>query len=263
MIQAHVIAISNHKGGVAKTTSVVNLGAGLHRCGQKVLLIDIDPQANLTQSLGITQPELTIYEALIDQVEELPLISIQEGFSLIPSSLDLSGAELELSNEAGREYLLREKIETLLDQFDYILIDCPPSLGLLTVNALTAAHEVFIPLQAEFLPTQGLAKLMEVIGKIQKRLNQTLEVGGVFLTQYDRRKILNRDVAESLADYFQDKLFQTKIRNNITLAEAPSQGVDVFRYSPKSPGAQDYADLCQEILRKHQKLGVQKKQKKT
>ncbi len=250
----YVIAMSNHKGGVAKTTSAVNIGAGLGNLGQKVLLIDIDPQANLTQSLGIQQPHPTIYEAINGSIEKLPIIEVTPSLFVVPSSLDLSGAELELSSEAGREYLLQEKIEPILDRFDYVIIDCPPSLGLLTINALTAAHQVFIPLQAEFLATQGLAKLMEVIEKIKKRLNKKLEIGGVFLTRYDKRKILNRDVAESVQDFFAAKVFNTKIRENVALAEAPSSGLDVLRYNPKSNGAADYLALCREILKKHSNL---------
>ncbi len=248
---SYVIAMSNHKGGVAKTTSAVNIGAGLGNLGKKVLLIDIDPQANLTQSLGIQRSEFTIYEAINGSTDELPIVEVTPSLFVVPSSLDLSGAEIEWSSEAGREYLLKEKIDPIAHQFDYVIIDCPPSLGLLTINALTAAHQVFIPLQAEFLATQGVAKLVEVVEKIKKRLNKNLEIGGVFLTQYDKRKILNRDVAESIKNFFQSKVFNTKIRENVALAEAPSSGLDVFRYNPKSNGATDYHALCREILKKH------------
>jgi len=241
-----VIAMSNHKGGVGKTTSVVNIGAGLAKLNKKVLLIDLDPQANLTQSLGIENTEFNIYGALKGEYELKP-VNVIAKLDIIPSTLDLSGAELELSTEAGREFILKECIEKLNGNYDYILIDCPPSLGLLTINALTAATDVFVPLQAHFLPMKGLTKIIEVIDKVKKRLNRDLAIGGVFVTQFDRRKILHRDVAESTEEYFPGKVFKTKIRDNISLAEAPTAGTDIFRYAPNSFGAQDYEQLCREI----------------
>jgi chromosome partitioning protein len=244
-----VISISNHKGGVGKTTSTINIGAGLSSLGEKVLLIDLDPQANLSQSLGLTDPARTIYGALRGEYKLQP-IQITEGLDIVPSTLDLSGAEVELSGEAGREYILRELIEPLRASYDYILIDNPPSLGLLTINAFTASDEILIPLQAQYLALQGLAKLMEVIDKIKKRLNKELRVGGVFITQYDNRKVLNRDVAATIEAHFKDQVFTTKIRDNIALAEAPAQSLDIFRYSPKSYGAEDYRSLCKEIQRR-------------
>ena len=248
-----VISISNHKGGVGKTTSAINIGAGLNRLGKKVLLIDLDPQANLSQSLGLIDQGPNIYQLLRSaghgtRTETKP-IEILIGLEGIPSTLDLSGAEVELSGEAGREYILRELIEPLRERYDYILIDSPPSLGLLAINALTASDEVFIPLQSQYLALQGLTKLLEVIDKIKKRLNKGLKVGGVFITQYDSRKILNRDIASSIQEHFTDRVFNTKIRDNVSLAEAPSQGLDIFRYEPKSYGAEDYLSLCKEILK--------------
>jgi chromosome partitioning protein len=251
-----IVAIANHKGGVGKTTSAINIGAGLCRYHKKrVLLVDLDPQANLSQSLGIREPQETIYGALRG-LYPLPPIQILPGLDLIPSTLDLSGADLELSSEAGREYILRELLEPLRGAYDYILIDTPPSLGLLTINAFTASQEVFIPLQAQYLALQGLNKLLEIIDKIKKRLNKDLEIGGVFITQYDNRKILNKQVAETIQAHFKDRVFKTKIRDNIALAEAPTQGVDIFRYSPRSYGAQDYTALCKEIS-KHSKHNKQ------
>jgi len=244
-----IISISNHKGGVGKTTSTLNIGAGLSNTGKRVLLIDLDPQANLSQSLGITDPEYTIYGALKGEYGLEP-IEIYKNLDLIPSTLDLSGAEVELSGEAGREYILKELIEPVVKLYDYILIDSPPSLGLLTINAFTASTTVYIPLQSQYLALQGLAKLLEVIDKIKKRLNKGLEVGGVFITQYDSRKILNRDVVDTIEEHFSDKVFKTKIRDNVALAEAPTQGVDIFRYNSKSNGAKDYLSLCNEILKK-------------
>lgn len=244
-----VITVSNHKGGVGKTTSVANIGAGLSKLGHNVLLVDLDPQANLSQSFGIDEPETTIYDSLKTELP-LPKIDLNEKMQLVPSTLDLSGAELELSNEAGREYLLNELLIPVKDEYDFIIVDCPPSLGLLTVNALTAADRVLIPLQAHYLSLRGMTKMMEVIEKVQKRLNHKLSIGGVFITQFDRRKILNRDVAETINEYFGDKVFQTKIRDNISLAEAPTTGRDIFHYNPKCHGAEDYLSLCKEILNK-------------
>lgn len=246
---AKVISISNHKGGVGKTTSSLNIGAGLAIENKKVLLIDLDPQANLTQSLGIEESEKTIYGALREHYPLTPL-EINDNLFLVPSTLDLSGAEVELSAEAGREYILKELIEQVQDDYDYVIIDTPPSLGLLTINAFTASNQILIPLQAQYLALQGLSKLLEVIEKIQKRLNKDLEIGGVFITQYDKRKILNRNVVETVENYFDDKLFKTKIRDNIALAEAPTQGKDIFEYNSKSNGAEDYAQLILELLNK-------------
>ncbi len=249
-METKVIAITNHKGGVGKTTSTVNIGAGLSYMGKKILLMDIDPQANLSQSFGIEEEAANVYTAMRGFSEAKP-INVLKNLDCIPSTLDLSGAELELSNEPGREYLLREIIESFRGQYDFIFIDCPPTLGLLTINALTAADEVYIPLQAHYLAMRGLTKIIEVVEKIKKRLNRKLSIEGVVITQYDSRKILNRDVASAIKEFFGEKVFDTKIRNNIALAEAPSSGTDIFRYSPKSHGAQDYLELCVEIEKKY------------
>ena len=244
-----IYAISNHKGGVGKTTSTINIGAVLASKNKRVLLVDLDPQANLTQSLGIKNAEITIYENLKGQSMVHP-IEYKHNLSVLPSSLDLSAAEIELSSEPGREYILKDILTKLENKFDYILIDCPPSLGLLTINALAAAEYVIIPMQAEYLPLRGLAKLTDVIQKIQKRLNNKLKIGGVFLTQYDARKVLNRDIAESVEDFFKDKFLSTKISNNVALAEAPSKGQDIFLYNRNSKGATDYKELCEEMIKK-------------
>ena len=245
-----IIAISNHKGGVGKTTSALNIGAALQRKGRKVLLVDMDPQANLTQSLDLMEHSPTIYEALrgegpLEPVEVLP------GLDVVTSTLDLSGAEVELSSEPGREYILKELLDPLRSRYDYILLDSPPSLGLLTINAFTAAQEVYIPLQAHYLALQGLSKLQEVVERVAKRLNKGLTIGGVFVTQYDGRKVLNRNVLETVRTHFDGVTFKTTIRDNIALAEAPTQGVDVFRYQPKSTGAADYEALAKEIEKRN------------
>ena len=244
-----VISISNHKGGVGKTTSAINIGAGLNKLGKKILLIDLDPQANLSQSLGLINEPINIYGALRGEYKLQPT-EILKGLDVIPSTLDLSGAEVELSSEAGREYILKELIEPLRASYDFIIIDSPPSLGLLTINSFTASDEILIPLQAQYLALQGLTKLIEVVDKIKQRLNKGLKVGGVFITQYDSRKVLNRDVVETIQAHFKDEVFKTKVRDNIALAEAPSQGLDIFRYSPKSYGAEDYLALSKEVLKR-------------
>ena len=243
-----VISISNHKGGVGKTTSAINIGAGLNKLGKKVLLIDLDPQANLSLSLGLIDQERTIYGAIRGQYKLQP-IQVVKGLDVIPSTLDLSGAEVEMGAERNSQYILRELIEPLRASYNYIIIDSPPSLGLLTINAFTASDEVFIPLQAHYLALQGLNKLVDVIEMVKDKLNKTLKLGGIFITLYDGRKVLNRDVASIIEEHYQDKLFKTRVRENIALAEAPAQDLDIFSYSPKSYGAEDYLSLCKEIIK--------------
>jgi chromosome partitioning protein len=250
-----IISLLNHKGGVGKTTSTINIGAALVELGKKVLLIDLDPQANLTLSLGIPRQRISIYEALRGEGELEPYTA-KPGLDVITSSLDLSGAEMELINEAGREYLLRELFTPLADQYDYILIDCPPSLGLLTLNALTSSTFVLIPLQTEFLALQGLAKIKQVIDKVRFRLNKDLQIGGVIATMYDNRRVLNRDVVETIHKYFEDKVFKTYIRDNVALAEAPAQRKDIFDYNPKSSGAEDYLNLSKELIKRTENIAV-------
>lgn len=237
----------NHKGGVGKTTSVINIGAGMAELGKRALLIDLDPQANLTLSLGAPRPPHTIYEAMRGEAELMP-VAVKENMDVVISTLDLSGAEMELINEAGREFILRELLAPLREEYDFIIIDCPPSLGLLTLNALTSSDFVLIPLQTEFLALQGLAKIKQVIQKVRFRLNKNLQIGGVLATMYDSRKVLNRDVVETIKKYFGELVFETMIRDNVALAEAPSQRKDIFDYNRGSAGAEDYLELCKEIL---------------
>ncbi len=246
---ANIISLINHKGGVGKTTSAINIGAALVELKNRVLLIDLDPQANLTLALGIPRQPVTIYEALRGEAELTPF-TVKEGMDVVTSTLDLSGAEMELINEAGREFILRELFETVKEDYDYIIIDCPPSLGLLTLNALTSSDQVVIPLQTQFLALQGLAKIKQVIDKVRFRLNKKLIIGGVIATMYDSRKVLNRDVVETIKKYFKDKVFETYIRDNVALAEAPAQRKDIFSYSPRSNGAKDYLAVAEELVKR-------------
>lgn len=245
-----IIALVNQKGGVGKTTSTINLGAGLARAGKRVLLVDLDPQANLSTSLGIDAygSGLTVYEVLRGDLNAIQAFRDKAGYQVLPASIDLSGAEIELSTAAGREFLLKEALQPLMSQYDYVLLDCAPSLGLLTLNALTLATEVFIPLQSEFLALQGMSKLLKTVEVVQRRLNPQLHIAGIIGTLYDGRKRLNREVISKISEYFQDKLFQTMIRDNVSLAEAPSYGLDIFAYKPESTGAQDYEKLTQEVI---------------
>lgn len=246
-----IIAILNHKGGVGKTTTTINLAAALQQRKKKVLVIDLDGQANLTESFGLSiEEEKTVYGAMKGEYG-LPLVKTESGITLVPSCLDLSAAESELINEPGREMILRELIAKLpeKDSFDYILIDCPPSLGLLTLNALTAADYLIIPVQAQFLAMRGMAKIMNVIGVVQERLNPNLKVGGIVITQYDGRKTLNKSVSELIKDSFCDKVFKAIIRDNVALAEAPVNGKNIFEYNKQSNGAADYMALVGEVLK--------------
>ncbi|MFW6350877.1 MAG: ParA family protein [Bacteroidota bacterium] len=242
-----IIAISNHKGGVGKTTSCINIGAGLAQKNKKVLLIDMDPQTNLSQSLGISNPENNIY---VSMKENTPLVpyKIKNNLFVVPAINELGGAELELSAEAGREFILKELLDPLQEQYDYVLIDCPPSLGLLTINAFTASHEIYIPMQAQYLALQGIGNLLGLVEKIQKRLQPNLEITGIFITQFDKRRVLSRYVMDTLESHFGNRVFKTRIRNNISLAEAPNTGQDIFRYQKNSNGAFDYGMLVKEML---------------
>lgn len=243
---SRIIAVANHKGGVGKTTTTMNVGAGLVELGKRVLLVDLDPQANLTQSLNVDAEKYNTY-TLIKGNGVIP-VEVRQNLYIIPSVLDLSGAEIEMVGETGREYILRENLAEYAKSFDYVLIDCPPSLGLLTVNALTASDSVILPLQSQFLAIQGLTKLWEVIEKIKKRLNKNLSVMGIVITQFDSRKILHKNVVDMIRGKYDGLVFNTMIRDNITLAESPVNGVDVFTYDDKCYGSIDYLNLCREVL---------------
>ena len=249
-----VISVSNHKGGVGKTTSVVNIGAGLAYNKRKVLLIDLDPQANLTISFCLSESENHIYDAHTNG-NGLKPISVRDNIDMIPASSNLAIAEMELKSEDNRENSIAKLIEPLKSQYDYIIIDCPPSLGLLTLNAFAASTEVIIPIQPHFLAVKGLAKIIEVVNNIKANINKDIEISGVFVTMFDKRKILHKDVLDTIIMYFDDRVFSTKVRTNIALAEAPAVGQDIFEYDGNSNGAFDYGRIVLEVLEMEKKFG--------
>lgn len=244
-----IIAITNQKGGTGKTTSTINIGAGLTRLGKRVLLIDLDPQANLSFSLGLNDRANmpNIYMVLKGELALTSAVIEINNMGLIPASPQLVNLETEMAGDQNKAILLKKVLDDRLG-FDYILLDCPPSYGLITLNALTAAQEIFVPVQAEFLALQGMSKLLETVQNVQREHNPTLEFSGIIATRYDQRRVLNREVIDSLLEHFRDKLFTTFIHENIALAEAPSFGQDIFSYRPDSNGARDYLALCQEIM---------------
>lgn len=246
------IAILNHKGGTGKTTSTSNIGAGLARLKKKTLLIDIDPQANLTEGLGFRDTDVSIYNAIRDDKYKtpLPIIELSEYLHLIPSSLDLLGAELELVSRSKRESILEKLLEGVKSNYDYIIIDCPPAMGLLTLNALVPSDSVLVPLEAEFYAYKGIDRLISIIENVQFNFNPELHIGGVFITKCNSQRVLTENIKTSVKKYFGDKLFDTSIRVNVALAEAPVTGKDIFQYAPNSNGAIDYSNLVDEILMK-------------
>lgn len=250
------IAFMNQKGGSGKTTCSCGLGAALTRINKKILLVDLDSQAHLTYGLGIKPAEvkLSVYDLLKDenvQYTDVMISRPNDTLQLLPANLRLSGAEAELASVAGRELLLAEKLEQIdTKAFDLIIVDCPPSLGILTLNALCAVDELYIPVQTEFLALEGVSKLIKTVDLIKKRLNSSLTIGGFIGTRFDHRKNLNRNVMEQLRKHFAEKTFKTIIRENISLAEAPSYGQTIFEYKPNSHGAADYEKLSEEFLRR-------------
>ena len=251
-MRTRIIAIINQKGGSGKTTTTVNLGACLAGLGKKILLVDIDPQAHTTTHLGFKphEIEITIYDVLINSqpVDKTITKTLVEKLDILPSNVNLSGAEIELVNIAGRENVLKNRIKEFNNKYDYILIDCPPSLGILTLNALNAAQELFIPIQAEFFALEGMTKLFQTIKVVKERLNGKIEISGIILTMFDGRKNICRNVTQKVEEFFKEKVFKTRIRDNVKLAEAPSYGQPVILYAPRSYGSLDYQELAKEVL---------------
>lgn len=250
-----VISIAIQKGGSGKTTTAINLAAALQYKGHKVLLVDLDPQANLTQALGILEePDRSIYHLLLEAAngEKVKLKNILQqtpaGLDLIPASLELASAEIELVNKYRREEIFKQLLKPLKKKYDYIFIDCPPAIGILTVSALVASRYVLMPMQAEFLPLRGVKSFQRFFKTIQGQLNKKVEILGFVLTQFDSRKTMHQHIRQQLEDNFEEAVFETTIRSNIALAQAQQKGVDIFKYDKTSNGALDYMNLAREFL---------------
>ncbi len=247
---SRTIVFVNQKGGVGKTTSVINLGAYLARAGKRVLLVDFDPQANLTSGVGGAKKAKGAYEVISGQTSMRDIIKPTkvEGLYLAPSSIDLSGATVELVDKEGRDHYLKNALALVKDEYDFVLIDCPPSLGVLTLNGLSAADEVLIPLQCEYFALEGLSLILQTIQLVQKGMNTRLKIAGILFTMYDSRTRLAQDVVAQVSGYFGDKVFTTIIPRNVRLSEAPSHGVPVCLYDAACIGAKSYEKLASEVL---------------
>ncbi|MBR0430640.1 MAG: ParA family protein [Lachnospiraceae bacterium] len=247
------IAIANQKGGVGKTTTAINLSACLAEAGKKVLVIDLDPQGNTTSGLGIDKESLenTVYDLILDEcsikesmnkVEEIP------GLTVIPSDVDLAGAEVELLDVDGKEYILKNAVDYVKQDYDYIIIDCPPSLNMLTINAMTTAESILVPIQCEYYALEGISQLITTIDLVKKRLNNKLKINGVVFTMYDARTNLSSEVVDTVKENLNATVYKTIIPRNVRLAEAPSHGLPINLYDPKSAGAESYRNLAKEII---------------
>ena len=244
------IVFVNQKGGVGKTTSAINIGAYIALAGKKVLLVDFDSQGNMSSGVGVTKDKPTVYELLAglvkpeDAVKHTPV----QNLDAISASIDLSGAAIELVDQENREYFLKNALEPLKSQYDYILIDCPPSLGLLTLNGLAAADSVLVPMQCEYFALEGITLLLQTVQKVQKEINPKLEIGGIFFTMFDSRTRLAQDVVLQVKSYFKDAVFNTIIPRNVRLSEAPSHGLPISMYDPSCLGARSYKQLASEVI---------------
>lgn len=254
---AQIISVANQKGGVGKTTTTVNLGACLASLGKRVLLVDMDAQGNATSGVGIRKPDVTqdIYDVLVNElpIAEATLVTEHENLSIVPATLQLAGAEIELTSMMARESRLKGSLAEVNDQYDYILIDCPPSLGHLTINSFTASDSILIPVQCEYYALEGLSQLLNTVRLVQKHFNPELKIEGVLLTMYDARTNLGNEVVEEVRKYFREKVYETIIPRNIRLSEAPSHGMPIIDYDPRSRGAEVYQALAKEVVNREEK----------
>ena len=246
------IVFVNQQGGVGKTTSAINIGAYIALAGKKVLLVDFDSQGNMSSGVGISKDKPTVYELLAGQVEAKDAVKKTpvENLDAISASIDLSGAAIELVDQDDREFFLKEALAPLKEQYDYILIDCPPSLGILTVNGLAAADSVLVPMQCEYFALEGITLLLQTVQKVQKEINPSLTIGGIFFTMYDARTRLAQDVVLQVKSYFKEVVFNTIIPRNVRLSEAPSHGLPICKYDTDCVGARSYAKLAEEVIRR-------------
>ena len=247
-----IIAVANQKGGVGKTTTSVNLSSLLAKKGKKVVLLDADPQGNATSGLGVDKNvEKSLYDVLVNEepVENTLQDTIEKNLKICPSNVNLAGAEVELVSQMSREHRLKEQLDQIKDKYDYIFIDCPPSLGLITLNSFTAADSVLIPVQCEYYALEGVGQLINTINLVKKHLNKSLEIEGAVLTMYDIRTNLSNQVVKEVKKYFDDKVYKTVIPRNVRLSEAPSFGMPITTYDPKSKGARSYEKLAKEFLK--------------
>lgn len=249
-----VISIINQKGGVGKSTTAVNLSAALAEKGYKVLVVDFDPQGNATSGLGVDKSsiEQSVYDAILNDVtaSEAVLETTSNKVSILPSTIQLAGAEVELVSAMAREMRLKEALQPIKDDYDFIFIDCPPSLGILTINALTASDSILVPIQCEFYALEGVSKLLESMKMVKARLNPNLDIFGILMTMYDSRTSLSKQVADEVKNYFGDKMFKTLIPRNVRLSEAPSYGMSIIEYDKSSKGAEAYRELAKEVAKR-------------
>ena len=247
-----IIAVANQKGGVGKTTTAINLSSCLAEKGKKVLAVDMDPQGNMTSGLGVDKNsvENTIYDLIIGEsgIEEVLRKNIMKNLDIIPANIDLSAAEIELIDVEDKEYIVRNVIKDIKDNYDYIIIDCPPSLSMLTINAMTTATSVLVPIQCEYYALEGLSQLIHTVDLVRDRLNPELEIEGVVFTMYDARTNLSLQVVENVKDNLHQNIYKTIIPRNIRLAEAPSDGIPITEYDPKSAGSESYMRLAEEVI---------------
>ena len=247
-----IIAIANQKGGVGKTTTAINLSACLAEAGQRVLVIDIDPQGNTTSGLGVMKDEIenTVYEVMLQEIgmEDAIIKGVFDNLDIVPSNVNLAGAEIDLIDAEDREYILKNEIGKIKSGYDYIILDCPPSLSMLTVNAMTAANTVLVPIQCEYYALEGISQLMHTIDLVKNRLNDKLKIEGVVFTMYDARTNLSSDVVNNVKENLNTTIYQTIIPRNVRLAEAPSHGLPINLYDSKSAGAESYRNLAKEVI---------------